>query len=185
MKKLACVLTCALFAALSFSACGGSSDSEAPTGNAPSADLSRFAKADPCVVATVSKQARDAALDALSKAPKDADPKDKAALADQAAARVYADANLDSVKCDGDVKDAPLCTAASAGQVTTASWGDILCRAACWAAAGAGCGAISVACTGVTVITIGGTSIPCGAAIIAGCGAAGGGASVCSDLCSD
>jgi len=57
------------------------------------------------------------------------------------------------------------------------------CRAACWAAAGMGCAAVSGLCTGTTVITIGGTTIPCLWAGIAACGAVGAGASVCSDQC--
>ncbi|XXY45128.1 hypothetical protein WME91_34510 [Sorangium sp. So ce269] len=67
--------------------------------------------------------------------------------------------------------------------VRASPWG-VACRAACWAAGGLGCAAVSVACTGVTVITIGGTTIPCSWAIIAACTAAGGGASICADtLC--
>ncbi len=89
---------------------------------------------------------------------------------------------LERAQCHQDqaVSDADEENVASVMQ--SFGWGTA-CRAACWTAAGMGCGAISVACTGVTVITIGGTSIPCSLAIIAGCGAVGGGASVCSDKC--
>jgi hypothetical protein len=55
---------------------------------------------------------------------------------------------------------------------------------ACWAAAGMGAGAVGAACTGTTVITIGGTSIPCTWALIAAGGALSGGAQYCSErLC--
>lgn len=63
------------------------------------------------------------------------------------------------------------------------SWQGWACRAACWGAAGAGCAAVAGACTWGTVITIGGFALPCSYATIAACGAAGGGASVCSDWC--
>jgi hypothetical protein len=58
------------------------------------------------------------------------------------------------------------------------------CRLACAIAAGATCGAVATACTGATVITIGGVSIPCSMAIIAACYVGGpGGAAVCMDQC--
>ena len=63
------------------------------------------------------------------------------------------------------------------------SWQGIACRSACWGAAGAGCAAVSFACTGVTAVSVGGFAIPCSWAIIAGCGAVSGGASVCGDYC--
>ena len=187
MRKLALMAMSAPMVALSFFACGGTAESgdDAPVTNTQSADISRLADADPCVVATVADKARTAALEAVNRAPKDADLEERTALADQAAARVFAQMDIDAVECDPSVMraEAAACGEALAEDVALASWKGILCRAACWAAAGAGCGAISVACSGVTVITIGGTSIPCAWAIIAGCGAAGGGASVCSDFC--
>lgn len=53
------------------------------------------------------------------------------------------------------------------------SWKGVLCRAGCWTAAGLGCGAVSIACSGVTAITLGGFAIPCAWAILAACGAGG------------
>jgi hypothetical protein len=63
------------------------------------------------------------------------------------------------------------------------SWKGVLCRAACWGAAAAGCAAVAAACTVGTVFTVGGFAIPCTYAVIAACGASGAGASVCSDWC--
>lgn len=65
------------------------------------------------------------------------------------------------------------------------SWKGVLCRAACWGAAGAGCAAVAGVCAWGTVFTVGGFAIPCAYAIVAACGAAGAGASVCSDWCTD
>jgi len=189
MKKITFMVMSAPIVVLSFVACSGSSgtDGDARVFNTQSADISRFADAEPCVVATAAKQARAAAVAAADGAPRDADPKERAKLADDAAAQVYAEIDLDAVECDPNIMsgEAATCNGVLADGVVPDSWGGMLCRAACWAAGGMGCGAISVACSGVTVITIGGTSIPCAAAIIAGCGAAGGGASVCSDFCPD
>jgi hypothetical protein len=189
MRKLALIAMSTPIVALSFFACGGTSETDggAPVSNTQAADISRLADAEPCVVATIADKARTAALAAVNRAPKDAGREEKVALADQAAARVFAQMDLDAVECDPNVMRAETatCGEALAEDVALASWKGILCRAACWAAAGAGCGAISVACSGVTVITIGGTTIPCAWAIIAGCAAAGGGASVCSDFCPD
>jgi hypothetical protein len=189
MKKLACMAMSAPVVVLSFLACGGSSetDGDARVANTQSADISRLADAEPCVVAAAAARAREAALAAVNKAPQGADQEKRTALADEAAARVFAEMDLDAIKCDPNVTlaGATQRDQALAADLALASWKGILCRAACWAAAGAGCGAISVACAGATVITIGGTSIPCAWAIIAGCGAAGGGASVCSDFCPD
>lgn len=64
------------------------------------------------------------------------------------------------------------------------SWKGVLCRAACWGAAAAGCAAVSVVCAAGTTFTFGGFAIPCGWAIVAACAASGAGASVCSDRCS-
>jgi hypothetical protein len=64
------------------------------------------------------------------------------------------------------------------------SWKGVICRAACWAAAGAGCAAVAGACTWGTVVTFGGFGLPCSYATVAACGASAGGASVCSDWCS-
>jgi hypothetical protein len=62
-------------------------------------------------------------------------------------------------------------------------WGTA-CRMACWAAAGMGCAAVGASCTGTTVFTIGGTTIPCTWAMIAACGSAGAGAQYCAErLC--
>lgn len=57
------------------------------------------------------------------------------------------------------------------------------CRAACWGAAALGCGIVSSACVGTTVITIGGATIPCTWAAIAACTAGTIGASLCADSC--
>jgi hypothetical protein len=64
-------------------------------------------------------------------------------------------------------------------------WKGKACRAACWGLGGLGCAAISVACGGASAITVGGLAIPCVVAIPAVCTAAGAGASVCSDWCTD
>ena len=67
--------------------------------------------------------------------------------------------------------------------VEASSWG-IGCRVACWTAAGMGAGAVGAACGGTTVITLGGTTIPCTWALIAAGGALSGGAQYCSErLC--
>ncbi|HKO49375.1 MAG TPA: hypothetical protein VJV79_16700 [Polyangiaceae bacterium] len=63
------------------------------------------------------------------------------------------------------------------------SWKGVLCRAACWGAAAAGCAAVASVCAVGTVFTVGGFAIPCTVAVIAACGASGAGASVCSDWC--
>jgi hypothetical protein len=63
------------------------------------------------------------------------------------------------------------------------SWKGWACRAACWTIAGMGCGAVGALCTAGTVVTVGGIGVPCWVATVAACGAAGGGASVCSDWC--
>lgn len=83
--------------------------------------------------------------------------------------------------CDGDCgpDDDPSI------EIKTSSIGGVACRAVCWAAGGAACGAISAACTAGTVATVGGLAIPCTAAIIAGCAAAGAASSVCSDVVCD
>jgi hypothetical protein len=66
-----------------------------------------------------------------------------------------------------------------------ASRGGTACLVACWTAAGLGCGAVSGVCTATTVITMGGTCIPCTSAVVAACGAAGEGAQGCVErLCS-
>jgi len=65
------------------------------------------------------------------------------------------------------------------------SWKGVLCRAACWAAAGAGCALVAGTCTWGTVITFGGFALPCSWATVAACGGAAGGASVCGDWCTD
>jgi hypothetical protein len=44
-----------------------------------------------------------------------------------------------------------------------------MCKGACSAAHALGCGAITLGCTGTTVITIGGTTIPCLWAALAAC----------------
>ena len=67
---------------------------------------------------------------------------------------------------------------------TGMSWKGMLCRAACWALGAAACGVIMNACTAGDVVTIGGLTIPCAAAVIAGCSGCAGLSSVCSDLCS-
>jgi hypothetical protein len=64
------------------------------------------------------------------------------------------------------------------------SWKGTLCRAACWAAAGAGCAAVSVSCGVGTTFTAGGFAIPCTWAIVAACSASAALASGCSDWCS-
>lgn len=66
---------------------------------------------------------------------------------------------------------------------TTGSFWGSACRSACWAAGGLGCAVVGALCAGVTVITIGGTSIPCSWALIAACTASGAGASICADMC--
>ena len=63
------------------------------------------------------------------------------------------------------------------------SWQGPACRAACWAIASAGCGAVGALCAGGSAITVGGVAVPCVVAVAAACGAAGGGASLCSDWC--
>lgn len=63
------------------------------------------------------------------------------------------------------------------------SWKGVLCRAACWGAAAAGCAAVAAVCAVGTTFTVGGFAIPCTWAVIAACGASGGSASVCSDWC--
>ena len=68
---------------------------------------------------------------------------------------------------------------ASAGLTT----GGSACRAACWGAAALGCGVVGLACTGTSVITIGGATIPCAWAAIAACTANTVGASLCADHC--
>lgn len=57
------------------------------------------------------------------------------------------------------------------------------CRAACWAAAAAGCERVQKACKLATVITIGRAAIPCGTAIAVACFGGAGYASICSDRC--
>lgn len=57
------------------------------------------------------------------------------------------------------------------------------CRAACWAAAALGCGIVGLACADVSVLTIGGATIPCAWAAIAACTADSAGASLCADSC--
>ena len=59
-----------------------------------------------------------------------------------------------------------------------------LCRAACWALGGAVCAAVSTLCAVGTVITVGGLAIPCTEVIVASCAVAGGGASLCNNICS-
>lgn len=59
-----------------------------------------------------------------------------------------------------------------------------LCRAACWALEGAVCAAVSTLCAVGTVIIVGGLAIPCTVVIIASCAVAGGGASLCNNICS-
>jgi hypothetical protein len=55
---------------------------------------------------------------------------------------------------------------------------------ACAIAAAAGCYAVGVACTGATVITLGGATIPCSMALIAACVVvAPGGGVLCADAC--
>lgn len=67
--------------------------------------------------------------------------------------------------------------------LAVSSWGTA-CRIGCWTAAGMGCAAVGAACTGSTVITIGGTSMPCAWALIAACGVLSGGAQYCAErLC--
>jgi hypothetical protein len=63
------------------------------------------------------------------------------------------------------------------------SWKGVLCRAACWGAAAAGCAAVAAVCTVGSVFSVGGFAIPCTYAVIAACGASGAAASVCSDWC--
>jgi hypothetical protein len=191
MKNIAVMAMLVPVAVLSFFACTDSDEGHEDVVGPQAADLSKkFMNAEPCVVAAAADQAWAAASEAVAGAPAGASQEELTALADDAAARVYADIDLAAVQCDPNVTvtEAGVCDGMAAremSEASLASWGGILCRAACWAAAGAGCGAVSAACAGVTVITIGGTSIPCGAAIIAACAAAGGGASVCSDLCPD
>jgi hypothetical protein len=55
------------------------------------------------------------------------------------------------------------------------------CRMACAVAGTAGCGAITAACTGVTVITIGGFALPCVWAAVAACATAAGGIVLCQE----
>lgn len=57
------------------------------------------------------------------------------------------------------------------------------CRAACWAAAAAGCERVQKACRFATVFTIGRAAIPCGTAIAVACFGGAGYASICSDRC--
>jgi hypothetical protein len=191
MRNIAGMVMMVPVAVLSFFACTGSDGGHEGEDGPQAADLSKkFLNAEPCVVAAAADQAWAAASEAVAGAPAGADPEELTALADDAAARVFAEIDLAAVKCDPNVTvtEAGVCDGVTAREMSAAalaSWGGVLCRAACWAAAGAGCGAISAACAGVTVITIGGTSIPCGAAIIAACAAAGGGASICSDSCPD
>ena len=61
--------------------------------------------------------------------------------------------------------------------------GGSACRAACWGAAALGCGVVGLACTGTSVITIGGATIPCAWATIAACTVNTVGASLCADHC--
>jgi RHS repeat-associated protein len=63
------------------------------------------------------------------------------------------------------------------------TWTGTICRAACWAAGGAICAAVSAGCTIGSVVTVGGLAIPCTAVVIASCAAAGGGAQICSEVC--
>jgi hypothetical protein len=62
-------------------------------------------------------------------------------------------------------------------------WLGPACRAGCWTIAGAGCAAVGGLCAAGTAITVGGVAIPCWVAVATACGAAGGGASLCSDWC--
>lgn len=81
----------------------------------------------------------------------------------------------------GPSDDSPSGEAALA--ITASQWG-LACRIACWTAAGMGCAAVSTSCTGSTVITLGGTTIPCTWAVIAACGVVSGGAQYCAErLC--
>jgi hypothetical protein len=58
------------------------------------------------------------------------------------------------------------------------------CRAACAIAYALGCVSVGLSCSGVTTITLGGTTIPCAWAIIAACGVlAPGGTQVCMAYC--
>ncbi len=58
------------------------------------------------------------------------------------------------------------------------------CRAACAIAYALGCLSVSLSCSGVTTITLGGTTIPCAWAIVAACGViAPGGTQICMAKC--
>ncbi len=63
------------------------------------------------------------------------------------------------------------------------------CSTTCWAVGGAICAVVSTSCTVGSVVTVGGLSIPCTAAIITACTASGGASNVCAlartDICGD
>jgi hypothetical protein len=194
-----------------FLGCSGSPEITDPSNEMDAAELNAIAappaarrdQAAPVAPVTVDPDAVAAASDALaaivhraaSVALAEVDPNTVAlnpdaftAIAHGAAFAALAEVDPNTVALNPDAFTATAYEAASAALAEanlTHSWQGILCRAACSTAAGMGCGAVGVACGGVTTITIGGFAIPCVWAIIAACGAAGGGASVCSDYCPD